>query len=88
MFDNPFSENLTIYKVMSKSIVVTLISFPLQRWFCELTSVLHYTYFISLVLVFNLGLSVFHSVLYTSRCECVVTLDFHCCSRTSVCSAY
>jgi len=58
MSDNPFSENLTIYKIMLKNIVVTLISFPLQRWLCELTSVLHYTYFACLVLVFNLGLSV------------------------------
>jgi len=79
MFDNPFSENLTIYKIMSKSIVVILISFPLQWWFCELTSLLHYTYFASLVLVFNLGLSVASCTLFV---PCLVHIFiaplFHC----------
>ena len=58
MFDNPFFENLNIYKIMSKNIVVILISYPLQWWLCELTSLLHYMYFACLVLVFNLGQSV------------------------------
>jgi len=37
MFGNPISENLTIYKIMSKNILVILMSFPLQQWVCELT---------------------------------------------------
>jgi len=35
MFDNPYSENLTIYNIMLKNIVVILISFPLQWWLMQ-----------------------------------------------------